>query len=75
MDIRLHLLESFAATGTDGRRYKVCAYERLGLVPGSDDVWEPTGVAEYRLDDGRRLEAGQGDAMLVAGSDVVLTRA
>jgi hypothetical protein len=75
MDIRLHLLESFAATGADGRRYKVCAYERLALVPGSADQWEPTGVAEYRLEDGRHVEVARDDAMRVAHSGIVLTRA
>jgi hypothetical protein len=74
MDIRLHLLESFEATGSDGLRYKVCAYERLGLVPGSVDQWEPTGVAEYRLEDGRRVEVSRDDAMRLAGSGVVLNR-
>ncbi|GAB3757565.1 hypothetical protein GCM10028796_01890 [Ramlibacter monticola] len=75
MEIRLHLLESFAATGSDGCRYKVCAYERLGLVPGSADQWEPTGVAEYRLEDGRHVEVSKDDAMRLAGSGVILNRA
>jgi hypothetical protein len=74
MDIRLHLLDSFPATGSDGQRYKVCAYERLALVPGSADQWEPTGVAEYRLEDGRHVEVGKDDAMRVAGAGLVLTR-
>jgi hypothetical protein len=74
MDIRLHLLDSFAATGSDGQRYKVCAYERLALVPGSVDQWEPTGVAEYRLEDGRHVEVGKDEAMRVAGAGLVLTR-
>jgi len=75
MDIRLHLLESFPALGSDGQRYKVCAYERLTLVPGSADDWEPTGVAEYRLEDGRHVEVSRDDAMRLPGSGVVLTRA
>ena len=75
MDIRLHMLESFEATGSDGRRYKVCAYERLVLVPGSADQWEPTGVAEYRLGDGRHVEVSRDDGMRLPGSDVVLIRA
>jgi len=75
MDMRLHLLESFTANGSDGQRYKVCAYERLALVPGSAERWEPTGMAEYRLEDGRHVEVAKDDAMRVAGSNIVLTRA
>jgi hypothetical protein len=75
MDIRLKLLESFAAKGSDGRQYKVCGYERLSLVPGSADQWEPTGVAEYRLEDGRHVEVGKDDVMRLAQSGIVLSRA
>lgn len=75
MDMRLHLLESFTANGSDGQHYKVCGYERLALVPGSAEQWEPTGVAEYRLEDGRPVEVGKDEAMRVVGSGVVLTRA
>lgn len=75
MDIRLHLLDSFPTTGSDGQRYKVCAYERLALVPGSADQWESTGVAEYRLEDGRFIEVGKDDTMRVPGTGLVLTRA
>ena len=75
MDMRLHLLESFTANGSDGQPYKVCAYERLALVPGSAERWEPTGMAEYRLEDGRHVEVAKDDAMRVAGSNIVLTRA
>jgi hypothetical protein len=75
MDVRLHLLDTFAATGSDGRRYKICAYERLALAPVSAGQWEPTGVAEYRLEDGRHVEVGQDDTMRVAGSELVLRRA
>jgi hypothetical protein len=74
MDIRLHLLESFAATGSDGQTYKICAYERQALVPGSADQWEPTGVAEYRLEDGRHVDVGKDETMRVAASGLVLTR-
>ena len=75
MDIRLHLLESFAVRGSDGRSYKVCAYERLGLVPGTQDQWEPTGVAEYRLEDGRHVEVAKDETMRVPASGLQLTRA
>lgn len=75
MDIRLQLLESFAAKGSDGLRYKVRGYERLSLVPGSADQWEPTGVAEYRLEDGRHVEVGRDDVMRLAEYGIVLSRA
>lgn len=75
MDMRLHLLESFAAVGSDAQRYKVCAYERMALVPGTAGQWEPTGVAEYRLQDGRLVEVAKDDSMRVAGSNLVLNRA
>lgn len=73
MDLRLHLLESFAAEGSDGARYKVCVYERMVPLPGGTDQWEPTGDAEYRLEDGRHVEVGKDGAMRVAGSGVQLT--
>lgn len=74
MDIRLHLLESFVARGSDERHYKVLGYERLCLVPGSSDQWEPTGVAEYRLEDGRHVEVDKDNRMRVAGSGILLSR-
>ena len=58
MDVKLHLLESFDAPATDGRTYKVLAYERLvrdESLPGAEH-WEPTGVSEYHLDDGRLVD-------------------
>lgn len=75
MDLRLHLLESFMATGPDGASYKVCGYERLApdpALPDSDEHWEPTGVAEYRLADGRLVELQRDGSLRIAGSDVVL---
>lgn len=61
MDRKLHLLESFEARGQDGKSYRVFGYEHLvrdeSLV-GPIEHWEPTGVAEYRLADGRRVELG-----------------
>jgi hypothetical protein len=73
MEHRLHLLESFAARGSDGNRYKVCAYERLVLVPGAADQWEPTGELVYRLDDARPVEVNREAVMSVAGCGIVLT--
>lgn len=75
MDLRLQFLESFMADGTDGQRYKVCAYDRLApgapLANGTEQ-WEPTGQAEYRLDDGRLVDVEHDGSMRIAGTDVVL---
>lgn len=76
MDIRLHCLETFEARGPDGQRYKVRAYERLvrdQSLPLEAERWEPSGVAEFRLEDGAPLE-GLGDGRLRLRSGVVLTR-
>jgi hypothetical protein len=59
MDRKLHLLESFTAQGNDGRTYRVFGYEHLvrdESIAGAVEHWEPTGVAEYRLADGRRVD-------------------
>lgn len=77
MDLRLRLLESFMATGSDGNSYKVCAYERL--VPDvslpDQELWESTGQAEYRLADGRPVEVRRDGSMHIAGTTVELTEA
>lgn len=73
MDLRFQLLDSFPARGSDGNSYKVCAFDRLAHVPGTADDWEPTGQAEYRLEDGRPVEIAADGTMRVAGSAVVLT--
>lgn len=74
MDLRLQFLDSFAALGSDGGAYKVCAYDRL--VPdvslGHADRWESTGQTEYRLPDGRPVAVAKDGVMTIAGSDVVL---
>ena len=76
MDLRLHLLESFPATGSDGATYKVCAYERLALDTSLSDGlehWEPTGQVEYRLADSRPVEVRRDGSMRIASSGVELT--
>jgi hypothetical protein len=77
MELQLHFLESFAAQGSDGTTYKVCAYERMARDASVGDGlerWEPTGVLEYRLEDGRLVDARGDDAMRIAGSSVELRR-
>lgn len=75
MEHKLHLLESFTARGSDGAAYKVCAFERLvkdeSLVDGQER-WEPTGVAEYRLADGNRVDVQRDGSMRVVQSGVQL---
>jgi hypothetical protein len=75
MDLRLHLLDTFVAQGSDGSRYKVCAYERLTRDPSfpqSDDHWESTGVTEYHLEDGRLVDVRADGSMQVAGTGLKL---
>lgn len=75
MDMRLHFLESFMAKGSDGSRYKVMAYERMAPdVPFThmQQEWEPTGVTEYHLPDGRLVDVSRDGAMHIANSSVQL---
>ena len=75
MDKKLHLLDSFEARGTDGARYKVMAYEhllRMDLVADGGDHWEPTGLSEYRLASGERVNVAPDGAMRVASTGVEL---
>lgn len=75
MDLRLRLLESFRASGSDGVTYKVMAYERLARDEAFPDGehWEPTGQAEYRLADGRFVDVRADGEMRIANSEVVLS--
>lgn len=78
MDKKLHLLESFTATGSDGATYKVLGYEHLvrdELVLDGREHWESTGLAEYRLADGERVEVQRDGSMCIPGSGVQLTPA
>ena len=74
MELRLQLLETFVASGSDGSQYKVCAFDRLArdpTLPG--EHWESTGSIEYRLADGRSLELHRDGTARVPGSGIVLT--
>lgn len=78
MQRRLHQLETFIASGSDGAAYKVRGYELMALdesLPGADERWLPTGQAEYRLDDGRPVEVLGDGSMQIAGAGVRLTPA
>jgi hypothetical protein len=75
MEKMLRRLETFSARGSDGRTYAVHGYEHLARVDAFADPqghWEPTGQAEYRLADGRRVDVDGQGGMHVAGSDVRL---
>lgn len=73
MDVRLHLLDSFTARGSDGHDYKVRAFERLVPLPANSEQWEPTGQAEYRLVDGRLVEVENDGSMRIAGTPIKLS--
>ncbi|MBL0421651.1 hypothetical protein JI739_14940 [Ramlibacter sp. AW1] len=74
MDLRLQFLESFAATGSDGQAYKVCAYDRLARAEGAGGLesWESTGQVEYRLADGRLVDVARDRTLRVNGSEIEL---
>jgi hypothetical protein len=77
MDIKLNLLESFEARGSDGRTYKVMGYERLARdesVPNAVERWEPTGTSEYRLAEGGLVDAYGDGSMRIHHSGVTLQR-
>jgi hypothetical protein len=78
MDIKLQMLESFHAHGSDGQTYKVFGYERLARdesVPAAIEQWQPTGTSEYRLADGRFVDEHDDGSLRIERSDVVLSRA
>ena len=75
MDRKLHLLDSFETVGSDGRTYKVMGYEhqmRDATLPVVLDQWMPTGVAEYRLADGTRVESASDGRLRIASTGVTL---
>lgn len=77
MELRVQFLESFQVRGSDGGTYKLCAYERMARDESITDGlerWESTGVLEYRLDDGRLVDARDDGTMRIAGSGIALTR-
>jgi len=77
MDIRLQRLETFVVHDHHGNTYTVHAYERLARVHILHDperAWEPTGVAEYRLDSGEHLQLERDGGFRVAESGLRLAR-
>lgn len=77
MEKMLHQLETFTARGSDGTSYVICGYEhmaRLEAIPDTQSQWEPTGVAEYKLADGRPVQVDKTGRMTIAGTDISLQR-
>jgi hypothetical protein len=77
MEKMLHLLETFNAHGSDGQTYVVHAYEHLARLDAVCDPlgqWEPTGLAEYKLPDGRPVSVDKKGAMTLQGTGVRLER-
>ena len=75
MDKKLQLLNSFKAQGTDGASYKVMAYEhmlRVDLLADGQEHWEPTGLTEYRLASGERVDVAPDGVMRVVPTRVKL---
>jgi hypothetical protein len=74
MEKRLRLLETTPMQGSDGQRYVVRAYEhQAAVICGVEEHWEPTGLAEYKLDSGRHVRVDGAGRMTIAGTDVTLS--
>ena len=75
MEKTLHLLETFTARGSDGKDYAIRGYEHLARLEGAaPDSWEPTGLAEYKLADGRHVHVGADGTMSVPELGLTLQR-
>lgn len=77
MDKKLQRLETFHARGSDGERYSVHGYEHLGRLDtfiAGPEQWEPLGIVEYKLADGRAVTVGRDGSMVVDGSGISLER-
>ncbi|MEO8281021.1 MAG: hypothetical protein ABI564_15080 [Ideonella sp.] len=77
MEKKLQLLESFNAKGSDGKQYVVHGYEHMAMVDtlsATTNQWEPTGEAEYKLADGRRLQVDRDETMTIPDSGIRLQR-
>lgn len=75
MEKMLHLLESFNARGSDGRDYAVRGYEHMvRLDEGTPSSWEPTGLAEYKLVDGRHVHVESDGKLSVPELGLTLER-
>ena len=78
MDKQLRLLDSFPVRSADGAQYKVMAYEhlrRVDLTTAGAEHWEPTGLTEYRLASGERVDPGADGAWRVVPTGLTLRAA
>jgi len=76
MDSKLHLLESFSARGADGVDYTVHGYEHLAsdaTITDGREHWASTGIFEYRLADGSRVDVAGDGSMRIAKSGLALS--
>lgn len=77
MDKQLHRLDTLCARDPQGRLHTVHAFEHLVRLPvGSDPFgqWEPTGMVEFRLANGERLDMPEEGVFVAPGRDLRLTR-
>lgn len=75
MDKMLRLLETFKVRGSDGKDYAVRGYEHLVRWDvGAQESWEPTGLAEYKLADGRNVNVDADGGMSVPALGLRLER-
>ena len=76
MEHKRQLLDTFQVHGSDGKDYKVQAFDRLvrdeTLLINGVESWEPTGTTECRLTAGRLVEVPRSGPMRIAGTDVEL---
>lgn len=71
MEIKLHQLDTFAVRDAQGAARTVKAYERLARVHTLLDEraqWEPTGIVEFRLDNGEAVTADADGGLSVAAT-------
>lgn len=71
MEIKLHQLDTFPVRDAQGAARTVKAYERLARVHTLLDEraqWEPTGLVEFRLDNGEAVTADADGSLSVAST-------
>jgi hypothetical protein len=78
MQRRIHFLDSFAVVDSQGHRHKVRLFEHQVqpdmLLCDGHEHWEPTGQAEYRLDNGDIVEVLDDGTMRARDSSLQLWR-
>lgn len=75
MDKKLTRLDTLHLRGSDGKDYVVYAYEHLARpehLPDTPENWTTTGLVEYKLANGTRVDADASGRMTIAGTGVAL---